>query len=226
MSAAGRRVRQCQFPRTGRVCLSRAIIDAPLHAQSAVLAELCRFHCSRRPSGRHSVPMQRQHRLAYNRWPDRFSLYDDGSGRDWSSPHNVRVSFDRPYGKYRQIYDNPQSVGSEYTSVSNSARLLARTRRLRRHLLLQQRHAESGTRSEVQSISERRTRRILGPSTAECKGLIESGVNALFLSGNSVCWVSPFLAARDGRPIESFTAPAPMVAPRSNDMSAWTAVTR
>ena len=32
------------------------------------------------------------------------------------------------------------------------------------------------------------------------KALIESGVNALFLSGNSVCWVSPFLAARDGRP--------------------------
>jgi hypothetical protein len=28
------------------------------------------------------------------------------------------------------------------------------------------------------------------------KALIESGVNALFLSGNSVCWVSPFLAAR------------------------------
>src|SRR5688500_6846173 len=27
--------------------------------------------------------------LAYNRWPDRFSLYDDGSGHDWSSPHNV-----------------------------------------------------------------------------------------------------------------------------------------
>jgi N,N-dimethylformamidase beta subunit-like protein len=49
---------------------------------------------------------------AYNRWPDRFSLYDDGSEREWTSGPNVDVSFDRPYGKYRQIYENPQSVGS------------------------------------------------------------------------------------------------------------------
>ena len=37
-------------------------------------------------------------------------------------------------------------------------------------------------------------------STEGVKLLIESGVNPLFLSGNSVCWVSPFLAATDGRP--------------------------
>ena len=42
---------------------------------------------------------------------------------------------------------------------------------------------------------------VLGPPAMRAvKLLIESGVNALFLSGNSVCWVSPFLAATDGRP--------------------------
>ena len=49
---------------------------------------------------------------AYNRWPDFFSLYDDGITTNWSMPTNVDISFDRPYGKYRQIYENPQSLGS------------------------------------------------------------------------------------------------------------------
>jgi hypothetical protein len=140
--------------------------------------------------------------LAYNRWPDRFSLYDDGSGRDWSSPHDVRVSFDRPYGKYRQIYDNPQSVGSgEYlcfefplaywleqhgfdvTYCSNSD-LLGPERARKCKTFLSVGHDEYWDLRQYESV----------------KSLIESGVNALFLSGNSVCWVSPFVAARDGRP--------------------------
>ena len=49
---------------------------------------------------------------AYNRWPDYFSLYDNGITTDWSMPTDVDISFDRPYGKYRQIYENPQSLGS------------------------------------------------------------------------------------------------------------------
>ena len=49
---------------------------------------------------------------AYNRWPDLFSLYDNGLTTDWTSLPDIDVSFDRPYGKYRQIYENPQSVGS------------------------------------------------------------------------------------------------------------------
>ena len=48
---------------------------------------------------------------AYNKWPDTFSLYDSDpplqplSGRTW-------VSFDRPYGKYPQVVDQPLSQGS------------------------------------------------------------------------------------------------------------------
>jgi len=46
---------------------------------------------------------------AYNRWPLNESLYTDP--RAAHAP-GVSVSFDRPYGKYVQIFDNPLSVGS------------------------------------------------------------------------------------------------------------------
>jgi hypothetical protein len=46
---------------------------------------------------------------AYNRWPDNYSVYTHPAGNQgpWAD-----VSFDRPYAKYAQIYENPQSVGS------------------------------------------------------------------------------------------------------------------
>jgi hypothetical protein len=48
---------------------------------------------------------------AYNKWPDDYSLYDSDSPRQ---PHSARtwVSFDRPYGKYPQVVDQPLSQGS------------------------------------------------------------------------------------------------------------------
>ena len=46
---------------------------------------------------------------AYNKWPDTTSLYTDPRG---SQVCGVAASFDRPYGKYAQIYENPQSLGS------------------------------------------------------------------------------------------------------------------
>jgi len=48
---------------------------------------------------------------AYNRWPNQFSLYDDGKS-EWYWGPGVDVSFDRPYGKYCQILDQPLSIGS------------------------------------------------------------------------------------------------------------------
>jgi N,N-dimethylformamidase beta subunit-like protein len=48
---------------------------------------------------------------AYNRWPDHFSLYDDGV-KEWYWGPDVRVSWNRPYGKYCQILDAPLSQGS------------------------------------------------------------------------------------------------------------------
>jgi hypothetical protein len=50
---------------------------------------------------------------AYNRWPDLWSLYDDGTPpHHWWTGPGVAVSFDRPYGRYRQIFDAPLSQGS------------------------------------------------------------------------------------------------------------------
>jgi hypothetical protein len=48
---------------------------------------------------------------AYNRWPNQFSLYDNGKEVWWCGP-DVDISFDRPYGKYCQILDAPLSIGS------------------------------------------------------------------------------------------------------------------
>jgi hypothetical protein len=48
---------------------------------------------------------------AYNKWPDSYSLYDSDppdrpvNGTSW-------VSYDRPYGKYPQVLDQPLSQGS------------------------------------------------------------------------------------------------------------------
>lgn len=48
---------------------------------------------------------------AYNRWPSRGALYDDGK-KEWYWGAGVSASFDRPYGKYCQIDDWPLSLGS------------------------------------------------------------------------------------------------------------------
>jgi N,N-dimethylformamidase beta subunit-like protein len=48
---------------------------------------------------------------AYNRWPSQFALYDDGNEK-WYWGGGVQVGFNRPYGKYCQIFDAPLSTGS------------------------------------------------------------------------------------------------------------------
>ncbi len=48
---------------------------------------------------------------AYNRWPSKYSLYDSAEN-EWHWGPNTRVSYQRPYGKYRQIMDAPLSLGS------------------------------------------------------------------------------------------------------------------
>jgi hypothetical protein len=49
---------------------------------------------------------------AYNRWPDHFSLYDDGKS-DWYWGGGVQVSFNRPYALYCQGFvDGRESLGA------------------------------------------------------------------------------------------------------------------
>ena len=49
---------------------------------------------------------------AYNRWPKRCALYDDGSEEKWYWGPDVKVGFDRPYGKCFHRVDQPLSTGS------------------------------------------------------------------------------------------------------------------
>lgn len=136
---------------------------------------------------------------AYNQWPLRDSVYTHPKGNQgpWSD-----VSFDRPYGKYPQIFDNPQTIGSgewlcfEYpmaywleqhgydvTYCSNSD-MLTPDRGLRCKAFLSVGHDEYWDRRQFDSVVAMR----------------DQGVNLLFFSGNSVCWVSPFRPSHDGRP--------------------------
>lgn len=136
---------------------------------------------------------------AYNRWPDGDSVYTSPKGTQ--GPWND-VSFDRPYGKYCQIFENPMSIGSgEYllwefplaywleqhgydvTYCSNSDMHSPR-RGLRCKTFISVGHDEYWDIRAYQSVVTLR----------------DAGVDLIFLSGNSVCWVSPMRAGSTGRP--------------------------
>lgn len=135
---------------------------------------------------------------AYNQWPATDSLYTHPKGVQGPWGH---VSFDRPYAKYAQIYDNPQSVGSgewlcfefplaywleqhgyDVTYCCN-ADLLTPECGLRARTFISVGHDEYWDRRQYDSVVAMR----------------DAGVNLLFLSGNSVCWVSPLRTGSTGR---------------------------
>lgn len=138
---------------------------------------------------------------AYNRWPDTFSLYDTEDAA-WALESGVDISFDRPYGKYRQIYDNPQSLGSgeflcwefplayfleshgyDVAYCSNSD-MLTPDQGLQHKVFVSVGHDEYWDVRQYESV----------------RRMIDEGVNAFFLCGNSVCFVSPFRESHVGRP--------------------------
>lgn len=147
---------------------------------------------------------------AYNRWPDTFSLYDAGIA-GWVSGPGVDVSFDRPYGKYRQIYENPQSVGSgewlcfEFplaywleregydVSYCSNSDMITPERGLKCKAWISAGHDEYWDLRQYHSAIAMR----------------DAGVNLLFLSGNSVCWVTPFRDSSTGVPNRVITRDAP-----------------
>ena len=138
---------------------------------------------------------------AYNRWPDVYSLYDADSAPGWVSGPDTDVSFDRPYGKYRQIYENPQSIGSgewlcwEFplaywlerhgydVSYCSQSDFLTPDRALKCKTFLSVGHDEYWDERSYHAAMKLR----------------DAGVNLMFLSGNSVCWVTPFRESSDGR---------------------------
>ena len=135
---------------------------------------------------------------AYNRWPDDYSLYTDPRG---AHARDIAVSFDRPYGKYAQIFEHPLSVGSgsfllwefplaywleqlgyDVTYCSNSDVLdAAQVKRSKTFLSIG--HDEYWDLRQYDAV----------------KAGIAAGINVLWLSGNAVFGVSPFMPASDGR---------------------------
>jgi hypothetical protein len=136
---------------------------------------------------------------AYNRWPDDFSLYTDPR-HSWAP--GVAVSFDRPYGKYPQIFDHPLSVGSgefllwefplvywlerqghDVTYTSNSD-MLSESEFTRARVFLSVGHDEYwDTRQYDAALAS-----------------VQAGVTHLYLCGNAVFGVTPFQPSSDGRP--------------------------
>ena len=135
---------------------------------------------------------------AYNEWPHKYSLYTDPRG---AVAPDIAVSFDRPYGRYPQIFQNPQSIGSgewlcfefplaywleqhgyDVTYCSNSDCLdAAQITRCKSFMSVG--HDEYWDLRQYEAA----------------KKAIAEGVNFLWFSGNAVCGVSPFTPSADGR---------------------------
>ena len=131
---------------------------------------------------------------AYNTWPNNFSVYTHPKGNQgpWAD-----VSFDRPYGReaqFKSVVNDPLSVGSgqfltlefplafwleqhgyDVTYCSNSD-MLTPNRGLKCKAFISVGHDEYWDIQQFNSVQSMR----------------DAGVNLLFLSGNSVCWVTPF----------------------------------
>ena len=139
---------------------------------------------------------------AYNQWPSHYSVYTHPKGNQgpWAD-----VSFDRPYGRQSQftgIVNDPLSVGSgEFlsfeqpmsfwleqhgydVSYGSNSDLLTPERGLKCKCFISIGHDEYWDIRQHDSVAKMR----------------DEGVNLLFLSGNSVCWVTPFRASSSGAP--------------------------
>jgi hypothetical protein len=139
---------------------------------------------------------------AYNRWPNQWSLYDDGK-KQWYWGPGVRISWDRPYGKYCQILDAPLSQGSgefllwefplafwmerqgyDVSYISNGDTHADRQGLLRGKAWMSVGHDEYWSLDMFDNV----------------KNAIAAGVNVAFLSGNTCCGVIPFLPSGRGTP--------------------------
>jgi len=138
---------------------------------------------------------------AYNRWPSNYSVYTHPKGGQgpWAD-----VSFDRPYGRQSQftgVVNDPLSFGSgeflsfeqplayfleqhgyDVTYCSNSD-MLSPERGLKCKAFLSVGHDEYWDIRQFNSVTKMR----------------DEGVNLLFLSGNTICWVTPYRASSRGQ---------------------------
>ncbi|MFM8571629.1 MAG: N,N-dimethylformamidase beta subunit family domain-containing protein [Pirellula sp.] len=153
---------------------------------------------------------------AYNQWPSKYSVYTHPKGNQgpWAD-----VSFDRPYGREAQfdsVVNDPLTQGSgEYlplefplaywleqqgydVSYCCNSDMLTADRGLKARSFISVGHDEYWDIRQFRSVEKMR----------------DQGVSLLFLSGNSVCWVSPFRNSFDGRPNRIFFRGGPYGANR------------
>lgn len=144
---------------------------------------------------------------AYNRWPDQYALYNDGESQ-WALKPGIRVSYDRPYGKYCQILDAPLSQGSgefllwefplaywmeregydvSYCSNTDVHADMACLERAKGFISI--------GHDEYWSLEQ----------FGHLKAAVDAGMNAAFFSGNTSCFVAPMGAASDGRAHRTLT---------------------
>ncbi|MGC3969484.1 MAG: hypothetical protein QM775_19615 [Pirellulales bacterium] len=134
---------------------------------------------------------------AYNRWPDDFSLYTHPEG---AHHPGVAVSFDRPYARYPQIVEAPQSIGSgefllwEYplcywleqhgydVTYCTNHDMLDGEHPLRSKAVLSVGHDEYWDLRQFETL----------------QNAVQQGVSILFLSANTAYMVSPFTPASAG----------------------------
>lgn len=139
---------------------------------------------------------------AYNRWPDRFGLYNDDDG-EWYWGGGVQVSFNRPYGRYCQIFDAPLSQGSGEFLLWEFP--IA-------HWLEEQGYDVtyiSNLDTHADPSCLRRARGLLSVGHDEywsaemfnhVQGAVRDGLNVAFLSGNTCCGRIRFAPDGSGRP--------------------------
>lgn len=139
---------------------------------------------------------------AYNRWPSQWALYDNGK-KDWYWGPGVRVSWDRPYGKYCQILDAPLSQGSgefllwefplafwmesrgyDVSYISNSDTHADGPGMRRARAWLSVGHDEYWSLEMFENV----------------KAAVAAGVNVAFFSGNTCCGVLRFFPSGAGTP--------------------------
>lgn len=143
---------------------------------------------------------------AYNRWPTQFSLYDDGKN-EWYWGGNVEISFNRPYGRYCQIFDAPLSQGSgefllwefplafwlekegyDLTYISNQDTHRNPSGLLRARGFLSVGHDEYWTPEMFRNV----------------QNAVNQGVSVAFLSGNTCCGRIQLSPDGKGRPDRVF----------------------
>lgn len=139
---------------------------------------------------------------AYNRWPNNYSIYTHPKGTQgpWAD-----VSFDRPYGReaqYDAVVNDPLTFGSgeflplEFplaywleehgydVSYCSNSDMIRPDHGLKCKAFISVGHDEYWDIRQFRSVEKMR----------------QEGVNLMFLSGNAICWVTPFRPSHDGRP--------------------------